>query len=230
MRLLCVHGWACAPSVWQPMLERLTELMEGQTIQLTTVDLGFYSSESLEDLGQFDLAIGHSFGLLWLLESQLVRFDRLIAINGFTRFSAAEDFQCGWPHRIIQRMQRQLGRDPHQVVSDFLRKAWPSTDAETSDVNNDSTKPIHFGGTLDVERLNWALEALLNRDGREQWRAFEGPKRAIAATKDPIVTVEHTNACFAGSDLQWLKSDCHLLPLKFPEICAALVRETIEVS
>lgn len=220
MKILLVHGWAFAPWMWQGLIERLQDLMGDSDIQFSAIDLGFLGQPSLPMKGHFDLAIGHSFGLLWLLESNLVTFQRLISVNGFTRFSADSDFQCGWPHRVIQRMRKQLAVESETVIAGFMEK---------------SAATEHFtmhraDSALDLERLDWALEALLKGDGREQWSKFPGPRRAIAATKDEIVTVEHTNQCFADSDIQWLKSDSHCLPLKFPEICAALVRELIEVS
>ena len=219
MKILCVHGWACRPAVWGPMNRRLAELLSDRQPELVCADLGFYSDPVLPE-GHFDLAIGHSLGLLWLLDNRLVSFDRLISINGFTRFSAATDFQCGWPQRVLQRMQKQLARDSRMAISDFFEKS-----AATRFVG-DEISVEH----PDTERLNWGLEALINGDGREQWGSFTGPRRVIAASADAVVPVELTNHCFSNCDIQWLKSDCHLTPLLFPEICAALVRELIEVS
>ena len=219
MRILMVHGWAFGPWIWRPMNGRLRDLLTISELELSCVDLGFFGDTELE-FGHFDLAIGHSLGLLWLLQSSRVSFDRLISINGFTRFSAAEDFQCGWPHRIIQRMRKRLAQDAESVSANFIEKS-----GATEWFNRDS-----ISDTCDVERLDWGLEALINGDGREQWSKFHGPRRAIAATKDQIVSQEQTNQCFPDGDIQWLKSNCHCLPLKFPEICAALVRELIETS
>ena len=219
MRILCVHGWAFGPAMWQAMNGRLVGLMDDDALEIECADLGFYGESHLPS-GHFDLAIGHSFGLLWLLDSGLAKFDRLVAVNGFTRFAATEDFQCGWPHRIIQRMRKGLASSADAVIAEFLKNSGLDQDAVAS----------VSGGQPDVERLDWALEALINNDGREQWDKFGGPRRVIAATKDNIVTTEHTNQCFSGGDIQWLKSDCHCLPVKFPEICAALIRELMEVS
>lgn len=220
MKILCVHGWAFGPELWRPMIDRLTDLMIGLDLEVSCADLGFYGQDCIPS-GHFDLAIGHSFGMLWLLESRLVKADRLVSINGFTRFSAAEDFQCGWPHRIVQRMRKGLGANYPKVIREFLANS-----AATGWTDSIGLSPE----TADVERLDWALEALINSDGREQWSAFDGPQRVIAATRDQIVTREHTQQCFPDGDIQWLKSECHCLPLKFPEICAALIRELVEVS
>ncbi len=219
MRILQVHGWALGPWIWQSMNRRLQALLPGESLELTVADLGFFGDLQLPE-GKFDLAIGHSFGLLWLLETPRISFDRLISINGFTRFSPATDFQAGWPVRVLQRMRKQLAVDSRIALQQFWEKL--------------ATDPCPPGppdaADPDVARLDWALEALIKGDGREQWSRFPGPRRAIAATRDTIVSLEHTQHCFVDSDVQWLKSECHCLPLKFPEICAALVRELIEVS
>ena len=220
MKILMVHGWAFGPWIWDEMADRLKDLLEGEEVQFTQLDFGFFGKPTPLPKGHFDLAIGHSFGLLWLLQTPLVAFDRLIAVNGFTRFSADTDFQCGWPHRIVQRMRKQLAVETDLVIGNFMEKS-----GNTQDFQNYSDS-----SAADIVQLDWALEALINFDGREQWEQFTGPCRAIAGTQDPIVTPEHTQQCFADSDIQWLKSPSHCLPIQFPEICAALVRELIEVS
>ena len=220
MKMILVHGWALGPWIWHGLVQRLCALMEDSDLTIERVDLGFFGDTGPPAAGHYDLAIGHSFGLLWLLQDRQLTCDRIISINGFTRFSADTDFPCGWPQRVLQRMRKQLAIDRQVVLADFANKAGIE----------DEFRQQQASAVPDVARLDWALEALINRDGREQWDQFPGPRRAIAATKDEIVTAEHTNQCFADSDIQWLKSGCHCLPLKFPEICAALVRELIEVT
>lgn len=219
MRILLVHGWGFGPWMWLRMNERLQLLMEDQPLELVTANLGFRGAEVMPS-GSFDLALGHSLGLLWLLESNRVQFDRLVSVNGFTRFCGGPDFPWGWSPKVVQRMRKRLGPDVDGVMHDFRAKcAIPA-----------ATVPADDSQSFDVERLDWGLEALIKGDGREQWSRFCGPRRAIAATQDAIVSVEHTRECFPDGDIQWLKTDCHCLPLKFPEICAALVRELIETS
>jgi len=225
VKILCVHGWAFSPEMWGPLNQRLREMLspadpDAGGLSIVSADLGFFGSTDIPS-GHYDLAIGHSFGLLWLLDTNRVSCDRLVSINGFTRFAAEADFQCGWPHRILRRMRKGLANDAAQVIGEFLSNS--ATDKWAKTVN--SKLPL-----IDIERLDWALEALRNMDGREQWSQFAGPRLVIAATRDQIVTAEQTGQCFPSSDIQWLKSDCHCLPLKFPEICAALIRELIEVS
>ncbi len=220
MRILFVHGWGCDRRIWQPLETSLRSLLTPVEINCTSADFGFYGAEQRVS-GHFDLAVGHSLGGLWLLTSGHVTFDSLVLINSFNCFVATAGYSDGWSQRIVQRMRTGLTQDVNQVLEQFWEKAgltelptWQRPDQDQ----------------MDIERLDWGLEALINEDGREQWDNFQGPRRVIAATKDNIVTQQQTQACFPNGDIQWLKSDCHALPLKFPEICAALVRELIEVS
>lgn len=220
MRILLVHGWGFGPWIWNGMMDRLTALMSPLDLEVVPLELGFFGPPTPPQNGHFDVAVGHSLGFLWLLENRLITFDRLVSINGFTRFSRADDFPTGWPGRVVQRMRKQLAVDAESMLAEFMSK---------SGVEAEFRKHTDWAA-VDIAKLDWALEALINRDGREQWSQFEGPTRAIAGTLDEIVTPGQTRACFFESDVQWLKSNSHCLPLKFPEICAALVRELIEVT
>lgn len=202
------------------MVDRLTALMDPLDLHYVPLDFGFFGTPTPPENGHFDLAIGHSLGFLWLLENRLITFDRLVSINGFTRFCRSQDFSTGWPIRIVQRMRKQLAVDAEPMLTEFMSK---------SGAEREFLHQVQWQAS-DVAKLDWGLEALINLDVREQWNQFEGPTRAIAGTLDEIVTASHTRECFFGSDLQWLKSASHCLPLKFPEICAALVRELIEVT
>ncbi len=239
MNIICVGGWACGNWLWERHSRRLRELMPGQTLKVTCVP-ACDDVAALESGNHFDLAIGHSLGLLWLLDSEQVSFDRLVSIGGFTRFTCAEDFPAspgeqttaaadeefhrhiaaadakpvGWPDRVLARMQRGLAINPGQVLADFFKNAGAP----------DLVPQVE----PDMEWLDRGLAALRNTDCREQWNVFAGPRRVIAAIDDQIVTAAHTRACFPACEIQWLKTDCHLLPLRFPEICAALIREMLE--
>ena len=193
MRILCVHGWAFGPAMWQAMNGRLVGLMDDDALEIECADLGFYGESHLPS-GHFDLAIGHSFGLLWLLDSGLAKFDRLVAVNGFTRFAATEDFQCGWPHRIIQRMRKGLASSADTVIAEFLKNSGLDQDAVAS----------VSGGQPDVERLDWALEALINNDGREHGTNSAGreelSRRPRTTSSRPNIPINASPAVtFSGS-------------------------------
>lgn len=220
MKILLVHGWGFGPWMWNGMIHRLRALTSPLDLQVVSLDLGFFGAPTPPQNGHFDIAIGHSLGFLWLLENRLITSDRLVSINGFTRFSRAADFPSGWSSRVVQRMRKQLAVNPESMLAEFMNKS--AVETEFREHTN--------WAAADIAKLDWGLEALINRDGREQWSQFEGPTRAIAGTLDEIVTPGQTRECFFASDVQWLKSKSHCLPLIFPEICAALVRELIEVT
>ena len=239
MKILCASGWACGEWLWERHTERLSALLPDTDIEVTCL-AAYEEAGSVES--HFDLAIGHSLGLLWLLDADQLSFDRVVSIAGFTRFVSGDDFSAspdpdiaiqddddfhahiaradsgpvGWPDRVLERMERGLAIDSANVLADFFENAGAADSASQATSN------------ANVKTLERGLAALRNTDCREQWSLFAGPQRVIAATDDRIVTAAHTRACFPECEIQWLKTDCHLLPLRFPEICAALIREVLE--
>ena len=85
MKALFVHGWGCGPEIWNPLVQCLSQSPDNRLSETTCLNLGFFGPSEIP-AGHFDLAVGHSFGFLWLLEQQQLTFDRIVSINGFTRF------------------------------------------------------------------------------------------------------------------------------------------------
>lgn len=214
-RVLMVHGWALGPWIWQPLVDALS--LSAPHCEFRRVDLGFWGALQ-EQAGDYDLAIGHSLGLLWLLNSDKHRFRKLIAINGFTRFARNERFRQGIPGRVIDRMKANLGREPLAQLTAF----WDNSGLPPSD------RPADEG---DFQQLNWGLDALKTWDGREQWSQALADLEdwmVVAATGDRIVPAGLTRACFTSGGIQWIDSDSHLLPLSEPQQCASLLLPLIE--
>jgi pimeloyl-[acyl-carrier protein] methyl ester esterase len=183
-------------------------------------DAGYFGDARLPE-GHFDIAIGHSAGLTWLLQGQDVSFDRVVSIAGFTRFCRGSGFEEGWDSRVIARMQRQLVADPAAVLGDF----WQTASAEGDRQDNFPRPATAFR----VAAMADGLQALSNDDCREQWSRIPANHRlVIAGTDDRIVTSGHTQSCFTEDRIEWLKTDGHWLPWTFPETCAALLREMIQ--
>lgn len=203
------------------MNQRLAELLPDVPLRISCANLGFAGKLDLPN-GHFDLAIGHSLGALWLLNnnrSECVTFDRLAIVNGFTRFSLAHDFPTGCPQSVVENMRTRLAIEPQALLDEFF------ANSEVREFVADcGVQP----GLADNKRLDWGLEALIHVDGRQQWKNFDGPRKVIAATRDQIARMEHTRSCFSDEDTRWIKSDCHCLPAKFPELCAASIRDLIE--
>ncbi|MBF0125571.1 MAG: alpha/beta hydrolase [Magnetococcales bacterium] len=208
--LLLVHGWGFGAGVWHPLLRALPE------VTAHALDLGFFARGRLEiPPGKPFIAVGHSLGFLWLLdrlqEPDFARMCRgVISINGFSRFAASDDFTCGVPRRVLERMIRRLRIDPAEVLEAFQRQA-----------GLEKRLPVPEG--LDREALAAGLSWLAAWDRRVALAGWRGPLLAIAAGDDRVVTPEMTRALFGSQVIRWVPEGGHVLPLTRPEVCAALV-------
>lgn len=213
IRCLWVHGWAFGPSVFDLMVKELEKRESAWRWEF--VDFGFWGEGRIPS-GHFDLAVGHSLGLNWLLDQDAVTFDRIVSLAGFTRFTGDRTFRAGVHRRLVTRMQQDLLVCPAKLVDRFWEECGHSE--------------IDFRwklGNPDRERLNWGLEALKDWDRREQWGDLAVPvcrRLVVAATSDPIVSSELSAACFGGESIEWVESHSHLLPLAQPIQCASLIQ------
>src|ERR1700735_2932938 len=95
--LLLVHGWGFDAGFWDPVQERLG------VDAVVAWDLGFFGAPSRPPLpeGRPVVAVGHSFGLLWLLHHRPVAWRALVSVNGFACFTRRKDFPEGMVPRLL---------------------------------------------------------------------------------------------------------------------------------
>ncbi len=197
--LLFVHGWGFDASVWD-------ELRSHYPPEDTLAwDLGFFGSPNQPALpkGRPILAVGHSFGLLWLLHEPGLRCDALVSINGFSCFAQRPDFP-GIALRVLARMCARVTSDAAGVVKDFRALCGVLA-------------PLP--GDPDAPKLTAGLVALQNWDKR--------PAEVMAAlcgTSDGLVSQEMSRACFADEKIYWHEGG-HMLPLTAASWCAGHLRE-----
>ena len=192
-----VHGWAFDAGLW----DSVRSALPGEAV---TVDLGFYGPPVLPAIptDRPIVAVGHSFGGLWLLHERPFAWDGLVLINGFPRFTEGEGYAPATPRRVLDRMIARFDAAPLAVTADFRRRC--GFDAEPP-------------STLDPARLGEALRALCDWDARE---ALAAPLLALAGAQDPIVPPAMTDQALHGFDLDWHPEGGHLLPLTAPGWCA----------
>ena len=185
------------------------------------------------------IVIGHSFGFLDALVSlprptdaadgeaigKLIginvgdkRVIAAVSINGFTRFSATDDFSEGVSPRVIDRMMTKIRSAPEAVVDDFRRRCgW-----------QDGSSPMP---SMDVERLLADLQTLKQGDGRDAYRALTShalPCLVLAGEQDAIVPPAMTQAAFADRTIVWLATGDHLLPTSATAWCAQHITAFLE--
>lgn len=198
--VVLVHGWGYDASLWDHVREALPP-----GLKVETVDLGFFGPERKVDAGGTVLAVGHSLGVLWWLRQTDIPWRKLLAINGFPRFTEATGYAPAVAPRVLERMQRQFAKAPAAVLADFHNRCGGHAPA----------------GIPDIERLAAGLGWLAEWDGRAALAARRADIFALAGSDDPIVPRPM-------SEMAWGK-DCvcvdtatpgHLLPLTHPALCA----------
>lgn len=207
MRIVFVHGWGYGPDIWQSVVKLL-----GSNITYDQVDLGFSGKERISQ-GHYDIAVGHSMGCQWLLSRNDITWEKSVFINGFSRFSAHDDFPEGVHPKVIERMLRKLPKAPADVLSSFHKLCDPEgkTDHRTME-------------TPDLSKLTWGLNFLRDQDQRLN---FTKKNSYILADKDDqVVTEAMTVKLFKGNP-EWTEGKGHLLPLTDPGACCSVIKRAI---
>jgi pimeloyl-ACP methyl ester carboxylesterase len=195
-QVVLVHGWGYDASIWDAVRSHLKT-------DATTLDLGFYgTAPSAPTFAEPVIAVGHSLGALWWLTQTDIRWTKLLAINGFPRFTETTDYAPAIAPRVLSRMQQQFARDPAAVLADFHLRC--GGHAPT--------------GTPNVARLTAGLDWLAQWDGRAPLAARRADVFALAATDDPIVPDAMSKMAFGT--VESIETAGHLLPLTHPERCA----------
>jgi pimeloyl-[acyl-carrier protein] methyl ester esterase len=207
MHFVLVHGWGFHAGLWDGFVSHLPEG------SVTLVDLGFIAggSKSASDWPEDAIAVGHSLGLLWLLEQGAERFRALVSIQGF------DCFCCHIAPSRVATMRRGLARDPAATLAAFWRACGTSDFAPAE--------------ALNVERLDTGLDWLLHWDAQKTKARLGRPVLALAARNDAIVPQAMTQAIWQNAEqahsVIWSPEGGHVLPLQRPEWCA---RQTLEFA
>lgn len=174
-----VHGWGVDSTVWDSLLPFFRQH------DVYCHDLGFYGNpRGLERFSSFIesnhnssvIAIGYSLGFLWLLKNKPFKWNGLIGINSFPKFTKAPDFPKGVSSRVTAGMKRRLHHDPLNLLQEVYQKIkWEKKNSKN----------------YDVERLIQGLDWLENWDERKTFKAeFEKNPTMILAAKDDLVVPE----------------------------------------
>ncbi len=204
VRFLFAHGWSFDATFWNAVRDRLPDADTG------TVERGYLGAAPRSPAAAPGcIAVGHSAGTLDLLADLPVGCRGLVAINGFTRFTAAADFPHGVPGRLLARMLGRLAADPAAGVAEFRTRCGGVPDQ---------------AGPLRPDRLRDGLLRLREQDARCGLR-FSGLRvLALAGALDRIATPAMTRDCFDAAATRWHPAGGHLLPLTDPDWCAEQLR------
>lgn len=205
-RITLLHGWGYDATIWRDVLPLLAGL------DVEVADLGYFGRLSLPAPCEAPrIAVGHSLGTLWWLALTELPWTKLVAINGFPRFTAAADFPPGVAPRVLERMRKRFATAPAAVLADFQTACGAAGPALPADCT-----PLAQG-----------LAILAEVDARAALARRQQDVIALAARDDAIVPAAMSAAAFAGlpaGNLRWTENGGHLLPLTQPQACAEAIR------
>jgi pimeloyl-[acyl-carrier protein] methyl ester esterase len=201
MRFVFVHGWGFHAGIFADLISHL------DGAETTLIDLGFVSGgpKGETDWPSDAIAIGHSLGLLWLLEQGGGRFRGLVSIQGF------DCFCCHIDRSRIAALKRGLEREPGGTLQAFWRSCGASGFA--------------LPEALNVARLDQGLDWLMHWDARKAKQELACPVLALAARDDAIVPASMSEAIWEDTGIIWSQDGGHVLPLRHPRWCARHVLE-----
>ena len=201
MRFVLVHGWGFHAGIFADLISHL------DGAETTLIDLGFVSGgpKGETDWPSDAIAIGHSLGLLWLLEQGGGRFRGLVSIQGF------DCFCCHIVPSRIAALKRGLEREPEGTLQAFWRSCGASGFA--------------LPEALNVARLDQGLDWLMHWDARKAKQELACPVLALAARDDAIVPASMSEAIWEYTGIIWSQDGGHVLPLRHPRWCARHVLE-----
>ena len=197
--LLFAHGWAYDANIWGGIRSRLGDPA------CTLWERGYYNYPDEPDPppGPY-IAVGHSFGTMRLLGSMPAGAIGFVAICGFARFSAAEDYP-GTPARVLDRMLAKAQLSPLSVIAEFRARC-----------GTPGTKVYEFMADRVMDDLN----ALRDGDERVAAAALDIPVLTLNGGADPIVSAAMSEASFPKAARAIMAGVGHLLPMRAPDWCA----------
>jgi pimeloyl-[acyl-carrier protein] methyl ester esterase len=204
MRFVLVHGWGFHAGMWADFITHLPGA------EITLVDLGFVAGgpKGAGDWPADSIAIGHSLGLLWLLERGGGRFRALVSVQGF------DCFCCHVAPSRVAALRRGLENDSGGTLQAFWRSCGASGFA--------------LPEALNVPRLDKGLDWLMHWDARKAKEQLSCPVLSLAARDDTIVPPPMTEAIWndaGNAGIVWSRDGGHVLPLRHPRWCARHVLE-----
>jgi len=201
MHFVLVHGWGFHAGIWADVVGHL------QGAEITLVDLGFVSGgpKGETDWPPDAIAVGHSLGLLWLLQRGGGKFRALVSVQGF------DCFCCYIAPSRVTALKREFAREPQETLQVFWRSCGAAGFA--------------LPEALNAGRLEEGLDWLMDWDAREARRKLDCPVLALAARDDAIVPSSMTETIWKDTDIRWSQDGGHVLPLRHPRWCARHVFE-----
>ncbi|QCE35085.1 hypothetical protein FAI40_06925 [Acetobacteraceae bacterium] len=209
--LYFLHGWGFSADFWNETIQYLPS----EKYQIILGEAGYFGQRKIHLPPKKFIGIGHSLGFMQLLEktSNHPNCIGLLGINSFPCFAQQRDFPDGVPSRLLERMQRNLAKNPSHVLNQFYQ-------------NCGNEKQISPDNPLNLDHLKKALNILVLKDMRPLFNAFrvEGKILGMLSGKtDPLSPAKHL-----WTDTQTQIDSGHLAPLTHPTFCATWIKKSLK--
>jgi pimeloyl-[acyl-carrier protein] methyl ester esterase len=216
MKLLFLHGWGLDARLWDDVRAALTEF------ETVLWDRGYFGAPHAEPIDGPVIAIGHSLGAM-LLAGQ---FDRLVAVNGFDRFTG----EGAVPPRVVDRMRKRFAEAPHEVLADFRTRIGAGQAPDSID-ETALAADLDVLATTEARHCEERGEAAIpmrgaHGDGLLRSAGNDGGKAVLVlhGGADPLLPETMRETTFAGAPRETLPEAGHLLPLTHPQWVADHIR------
>jgi len=219
--LLLITGWAHGKEAMQPLADALSADYD---IQILT------GAQVLKDrsIPPADYIITGSMGGLLALELLPESCRKLVLVSSTAKFCSGPDYSCGTSERVLQRMIRQLRRDPDAVLEEFFRNVhYPHEECRRSillrcDAKVDSACSTEQDAPSTLDDLAAGLEYLRSTDLRPQTPDIRIPVLLIHGADDriiPVAAAEWLHGHLPNSRMRIFENNGHaLLSHHFDEI------------
>lgn len=213
--LIFLHGWGLHGGIWQPLTERLAQVMTGRP--LLTPDLPGYGGQpdaaSLEagarqllagGPARFDL-VGWSLGGLFALKmAQLApeRIGRLVLVGTSPCFVSRPGWHCGMEASVFAGFARDLEDEWEPTLKRFLALQ-VRQDAHARATLASLRQQLFARGRPQPSVLRSGLQLLLQTDLRDALSAITTPTLVVQGAYDQLVPVCAAETLAGGQpDLQ----------------------------
>jgi len=217
-------------AVWNPILEGLSHEMEldsldwrgvGDVQEFTRRVVTYMKDQKPESL----IILGWSLGSLVALDIAC-QFPNvvsgLILLGGTSQFTAMEgEHGAGWHPRVVERMKRQLARDPDKTLKTFYTSMFSQEELERGEERRFLTETQAYFEGDSLESLTLGLDYLLHTDCRDALLE-QPPMLLIHGEEDgicPLMAVQSLSQQTKGAVLRTIPGAGHIPFYTQPRIC-----------
>jgi pimeloyl-[acyl-carrier protein] methyl ester esterase len=225
MNIVLIPGWGMKGEIFASLARSLRHLGNVSFVEWDDIEsIVSFRERAKQAIHARSVLIGWSIGSLVALEMahahpELV--SHLVLIGGTSRFVTADGYDAGWHPRIVERMKKQLQRQPDETTNAFLASLLAEGE------NADLSDYFHRGQT---EELLIGLDYLLTADARSLLPEIHVPMLLIHGERDAICPPDascYIAAHAQAATLALLSNTGHVPFVTKTDECAQLIQSFV---